>query len=153
MLELDDELDQTTTLVWSTMVGLPLRRVNGPSTPGPGTNGHVTGLVNLEGAYEGALMVNCSMTLAARLASVMFATDTEADASDIRDAVGELANMVAGNIKAVLPHPSQIGLPVVAFGNDFSIRVLGGEVAGEVVYVSDEAPLAVTLVRRADRGV
>jgi chemotaxis protein CheX len=35
------------------------------------------------------------------------------DAEDVDDALGELANVVGGNVKAVLPGPSVLGLPEV----------------------------------------
>ena len=35
------------------------------------------------------------------------------DEEDIEDGLGELANVVGGNVKAVLPGPSALGLPVV----------------------------------------
>ena len=35
------------------------------------------------------------------------------DAEDIEDGLGELANVVGGNVKAVLPGPSVLGLPEV----------------------------------------
>jgi chemotaxis protein CheX len=36
--------------------------------------------------------------------------------SDIADAVGELANIVGGNVKSLLPPPTTLSLPVVAWG-------------------------------------
>ena len=33
------------------------------------------------------------------------------DAADVDDALGEIANVVGGNVKAVLPGPSVLGLP------------------------------------------
>ena len=35
------------------------------------------------------------------------------DDEDVDDALGELANVVGGNVKAVLPGPSVLGLPEV----------------------------------------
>ena len=35
------------------------------------------------------------------------------DEEDVADALGELANVVGGNVKAVLPGPSVLGLPEV----------------------------------------
>ena len=35
------------------------------------------------------------------------------DDEDVEDALGELANVVGGNVKAVLPGPSVLGLPEV----------------------------------------
>jgi len=37
----------------------------------------------------------------------------ELEAEDVDDALGELANVVGGNVKAALPGPSTLGLPQV----------------------------------------
>jgi chemotaxis protein CheX len=38
--------------------------------------------------------------------------------SDIVDAVGELANVIGGNVKALLPQPCQLSLPHVQINGD-----------------------------------
>jgi len=40
----------------------------------------------------------------------------EAGPADVADAVGELVNMVGGNIKSLMPGPSVLSLPAVAAG-------------------------------------
>jgi len=35
---------------------------------------------------------------------------------DVADAVGELVNMIGGNVKSLMPGPSVLSLPVVAAG-------------------------------------
>jgi chemotaxis protein CheX len=36
--------------------------------------------------------------------------------ADVADAVGELVNMIGGNVKSLMPGPSALSLPVVAAG-------------------------------------
>jgi chemotaxis protein CheX len=45
----------------------------------------------------------------------MMSEDELAEA-DVADAVGELANMIGGNIKSLLPGPSALTLPLVRLG-------------------------------------
>lgn len=150
MPELDDELDQTVQIIWSTMFDLPITRLD-PAETGlqPPL---VTGFVILEGEFDGAVMLRCPQQLASLLTAAMFGSGGDPGQSDIRDAIGELANMVAGNIKSVLPHPSRIGLPVVAFGNDYQLQVLGTVTAGAVAYQCAGERLTVTLVRQEHEG-
>ena len=78
----------------------------------------------------------------------MFQARVDPDLDDVRDALGELANMLGGNIKALLPAPSQISLPAVAIGSDYELSVVGtGEVA-RVAFTCDGQPLLVTLLQR-----
>lgn len=148
MPALDEELDQTVQLIWSTMFDLPMARVNPDRMTADSPL--VTGFVILEGEFDGAILVRCPQGLAVRLTDIMFGSEGPPAQSDIRDAIGELANMMAGNIKAVLPHPSRIGLPVVAFGNDYQLQVLGTVTAARVAYDFDGDVLTVTLVRQVD---
>lgn len=148
MPQFDEDLDETVQMIWSTMFGLPLTRQSEATTLSDGPL--VTGFVILEGAFDGAVLVRCPQSLAQQLTSLMFGDDNPGQ-SDIRDAIGELANMTAGNIKAVLPHPSRIGLPVVAFGQDYHLQVLGTETAGTVTYECLGELMSMTLVRQEER--
>lgn len=146
MTSFDQEIDETVTMVWSTMLELPLHRT--PATAGRGAD--VAGVISLDGGFDGAVLVQCSTRLAQRIAGLMFDVADPAD-DDVRDAIGETTNMVAGNLKVVLPNPCHLGLPVVAFGSDYQLNVLGTEKAGVVSYESEGEPFVVTLLRQSDR--
>jgi chemotaxis protein CheX len=44
---------------------------------------------------------------------------------DVRDAIGELANMVGGNLKASLPSGTHMSIPSVVRGTDYKVRMCG----------------------------
>jgi chemotaxis protein CheX len=67
----------------------------------------------------------------------------------VRDALGELTNMVAGNVKAMLPQPSAISLPTVAFGRHYDITVVGTRLVASVSFTSETHPFVVSLVQRS----
>jgi hypothetical protein len=68
--------------------------------------------VEVRGAFCGRVTVACSAALARVVASRMFGgTDTNVTSAEIVDAVREVANVIAGNVKGLLPVPSDIGLP------------------------------------------
>lgn len=58
------------------------------------------GCVDLSGAFEGSVVVGCSPELPRRVARYLFGEDGEESAGD---ALAELANVLAGNLKALLP--------------------------------------------------
>lgn len=68
--------------------------------------------VGVTGAWQGQIDVACSAELAHLAAAELFdvAVDAVSDA-DVRDVVGELANVVGGNVKSALPGPSVLSLP------------------------------------------
>jgi chemotaxis protein CheX len=71
----------------------------------------------------------------------MLGLDGPLDDEDVADAVGELANMIGGNIKGLMPGPSVLTLPVVASGR---FGVTPREVS------SADAPRSVVEVSRMD---
>ncbi len=63
--------------------------------------------------------VTAALPLAAALALTRHLLDvrdprTEPAVEDVADALGELVNIVAGNVKSLMPSPSHLGLPVAA---------------------------------------
>jgi chemotaxis protein CheX len=67
---------------------------------------------------------------------------------EVRDTVGELANMVAGSVKALLPQPTHISLPSVADGNDYDLTVRHGRVLLQCPFECEGERLIVSLIER-----
>lgn len=89
------------------------------------------------------------MALATTLTTAMFQTGDEPCPDDIRDALGELANMLAGNVKALLPEPCAISLPAVAFGPDHHVSVVGTSPVATVAFTCAGERLFVTLLHQS----
>ncbi|MDX6229674.1 MAG: chemotaxis protein CheX [Frankiales bacterium] len=71
--------------------------------------------VSLTGVWQGVLMVECDADVADKLSCLLLGTKPgEATAVDIADTLGEIANVIGGNLKNVLPGPTLMSLPVVA---------------------------------------
>ncbi|BEP14272.1 hypothetical protein acdb102_25830 [Acidothermaceae bacterium B102] len=71
--------------------------------------------VCLSGAWEGVLMVECEPPTAALLSATLLGLEPgETSDLDVADTLGELANVIGGNLKNVLPGPTLMSLPVVA---------------------------------------
>ncbi|MBM7516398.1 chemotaxis protein CheX [Nocardioides nitrophenolicus] len=72
----------------------------------------------ISGGWQGVVTVELDESVARRLTTRMLALPEaeEASDSDIADAVGELVNMVGGNVKSLMPGPSALSLPAVAAG-------------------------------------
>jgi hypothetical protein len=71
--------------------------------------------VEIVGPWTGTVVLTCGRTTAGELARALLREHApdELEAEDVEDALGELANVVGGNVKAVLPGPSVLGLPEV----------------------------------------
>jgi chemotaxis protein CheX len=110
----------------------------------------LTASVEVSGAWEGTTTLQCPATLASRVAAVMFGVQVGAARPDqVQDALGELANVVGGNVKALLPEPCRLSLPTVVEGVGYSTRVAGrAEVVARVSLSCAGEPVLVALLRR-----
>lgn len=74
--------------------------------------GHRGALVRISGSWNGVVEIRVSGGLGERIAGAMFRCKSDAvDEEMLRDALDEVANIVAGNIKAFLPSPSCLSMP------------------------------------------
>lgn len=124
-----EQITAATADVFSMMLGLEAR----PSTPvverlGAGPSEGVVALVGLAGAWIGTGTVSCSPEEACWLASQMLGTEYQSVSEDVLDAIGEIANMVIGNIKTNIEEelgPMGLSVPTVVFGRNFTTRCVG----------------------------
>jgi CheY-specific phosphatase CheX len=87
----------------------------------------MTGCVQISGAWDGAVTIQCSPDLARAAAAAMLEMEAAATSfDDVRDALGEIANMVGGNLKALLPGPTNLSLPLVVEGEHGSPSIREG---------------------------
>ncbi|MBM3737265.1 MAG: chemotaxis protein CheX [Acidobacteria bacterium] len=95
---------------------------------GSGPNRGVVALVGLAGTWAGTGTINCTPEQACWLASQMLGQEFPAVNEDVLDAVGEIANMVIGNIKTSLEEalgPIGLSVPTVVYGRNFATRSVG----------------------------
>ena len=69
--------------------------------------------VDIHGDWSGTVTLEMAPTTAETAARTMLHLDEVEDA-DVTDALGELVNMIGGNIKSLLPSGSALGLPIVS---------------------------------------
>ncbi|WP_433060654.1 chemotaxis protein CheX [Dactylosporangium sp. CS-033363] len=73
--------------------------------------------VAIAGAWHGHVVLRCRVDGAAAMAGAMLEIPTgSVRLDDIVDACGELMNIIAGNVKSLLPQPSIVALPQVVLG-------------------------------------
>lgn len=136
----EDHLSDITENVWTGFLDIPLARADGSPAVC-----ECAAAVRIEGAWNGSLVVCCSRSLAQRVAATMFQCDTEELREALwSDALGEIANIIGGNVKAVLPAPSRLGLP--RFHADWRMPPLGQTVG----FDSEGEPLHVLLLEDAN---
>jgi chemotaxis protein CheX len=83
--------------------------------PGGAPDDALSSWVDVDGPWRGSVVLTCGRSTAEQLARCLLAEHAPPvlDEEDIRDGLGELANVVGGNVKGILPGPSVLGLPEV----------------------------------------
>lgn len=119
--------------IWRLVVGRPVQAVAAVPPAGPGWS---FACVQITGAWRGTVTVSADRGLVCSLAAAVCAVPAERVTEGERaDALGELAGMIAGNLKAVLPPPCYVSKPAVGAGDGSELnggtrrRVLRGAFA------------------------
>ena len=146
----EDEVVQVVESIWGSILGLEVAVESaGSAEERLKSERTLTACVHVTGSFQGATLVFCTARLARELAAIMFETPAEAlSVEDVQDALGELANMVAGNIKPLLEGSSRLSLPSVVEGLDYRMIVPGSRIICQVGLQCRGEPLHVTIVQR-----
>jgi chemotaxis protein CheX len=145
----DDDIREIVANICTSLLDMPVEATEkAPERP---IHAHTyTSSVWITGAWEGALSVDFSEPLAHRMTEAMFGMEKgEAAREEILDALGEVANVAGGNVKALVPSPTQLSMPSVTEGVDYVVKVPGTTVANHVGFSCEGEPLVVTVLRRA----
>ncbi|HEY3381297.1 MAG TPA: chemotaxis protein CheX, partial [Vicinamibacterales bacterium] len=88
-------MNQIVENVFQTMMNL---EVHAEELPWPPKGELITAAISLAGTWKGAVLVECGLNEAFLFTSRMIGVDLPTSLNDdVRDALGELANMVGGN--------------------------------------------------------
>lgn len=113
----------------------------------------VTATVHFAGEWRGAVLLQMSQDLASTLcARILGVASTPEYDDNVRDATGELANMVAGNLKAVLPPGVALSIPSVVEGSGYALRICGENLTKSVWFSTPFGNFLVTLVEVIEKG-
>lgn len=76
--------------------GAPVSEMN------PSLSGEISGVIDISGAYEGAMVVSFPQAVLFKLCEKVDGKAPESMNDEVADMVGEIANMIAGNARRIL---------------------------------------------------
>ena len=128
--------------VFRTMMDMEVEAAAAPWIHPPDT---LTAAVHFVGEWRGATLVECGAQPARQFAQHFMGIPLPpAIDDDVRDVMGELANMVAGNFLSNLADaglPCHLTAPIVYRASEFVLRSVPGGVCERMVFRSPEAKL------------
>ena len=137
-------IETSTRGVFEMMLGCTVTRAQESSSP----EGDITAMVGLAGGLCGVLSIRCRLETANLLASKMLGINTAEAESATRDALGEIANVVAGSVKTAVPGLEDtcfLSTPTVVIGHDFKVYSLGNSTTTAVALDVEGSPVWLVL--------
>lgn len=130
--------------VWSSFVDMELTVA--PAETAALSAPTLTAVVRICGAWDGAVRLECPVAHAAEAAAAMFAIELGAVSDETaRDAIGELANVVCGNVKSLLPAPSELSIPMVSTSDGAGNALVGADLLRRVAFVASTGALHISV--------
>lgn len=140
------EISQFVTDIWSALLNMEVSLSDKPFAP-KGKDNTLAGCVQIAGEWQGTVTLYAPKELGKKVAANMFSIDeTEIDDQQTQDVIGELTNIIAGNIKAILPAPCSISLPSVAT-TDHDLYHPGSETVTAVNFDCEGHPFLVVMLQ------
>ena len=128
-LDLKTFISNATKNVFSTMLSMDVEPVN-VNIQQLETGKYVVGSVCFAGTVMGSINIRVNDDFARCMTAAMLGIEVDEIESDeeVHDVIGELCNMIGGNLKSRLcdtGFPCQLSIPSITYGNSFMIQSKG----------------------------
>lgn len=121
--EISDKLIESTIEIFTGMVMMDISVAGEPMDQLGPLKQSITGMVGLAGTHKGLLAVHLSRQIALDVTSNFLGMDVVEINEDVQDAIGEIANMLGGNLKTILSDRGkdiQLSLPSTISGDEYN---------------------------------
>lgn len=139
-------LDASVDEVFHLMLGVECRR---DLDPPPADCESVTAVVGFGGLLSGACIFRTGTSAALRIAELMTGMPFEEADDTVKDAIGEICNMLAGVWKGKVPELAAhcgLSVPAVITGRNYNLHVQAPEFRLHHTYCFEEQTFEVTIV-------
>lgn len=114
----------------------------------------ITGMVGFAGTYSGVISMHCPANLAMKITSSMLGMECDEVNEDLNDAIGEISNMLGGNVKQVLSKGGldvKLSIPTVISGEDYTVNSLSDSDCVVIPFnIGDEKFLVGLVLKKED---
>jgi chemotaxis protein CheX len=120
-------IDQAVLEIFSSMLFLEISTLHDVE-PAPLEGPMLTGMVGLAGDLQGSVLIHLPEPVAIAITNAFLGLEIDSVDDDVKDAIGEMTNMVAGGVKFLLPENDQdveLAIPSVVRGQGYSCEATG----------------------------
>lgn len=123
-MEIQDKMIDATKEIFSTMIMMEITLEEIKESHGPLTD-TITAMIGLAGTHRGVLAVHFPYAVAMAITSSFLMMDVTEMNEDVHDAMGEIANMLGGNVKTILSEKGRdidLSMPSTISGAEYSFQ-------------------------------
>jgi chemotaxis protein CheX len=137
---------EITQSIYATMLNIQLTRADGPETEGDNS---LLATVQIAGEWTGSVVLALSPDIATASAAAMLQLSSQSVTNaDREDVAAELANMIGGNLKSLLPGPSVLSLPTIVVGREIGLQVHNAQIIEDVALRAAAGVLRIRLYEK-----
>jgi chemotaxis protein CheX len=121
--EINNKIIESTIEIFTGMVMMEVSVAGEPLLEMAPLKQSITGMVGLAGIHRGVLAVHFPQQVALDVTGSFLGMEVEEINADVQDAIGEIANMLGGNLKTILSDRGkdiQLSLPSTISGDEYS---------------------------------
>lgn len=122
--EITQKLIESTIEIFTGMVMMDLEVSEETKTQSGILQDSITGMVGLAGTHKGLLLIHVPNPIAMAITGNFLGLEVDEINEDVQDAIGEIANMLGGNLKAILSDNGkdiELSLPSTISGEEYNI--------------------------------
>lgn len=118
-------LVEVTRDIFEMMIPIPLQIGKPLSQGGNRVEGGVSAIIGIAGDFSALIRSHCTLEAALEIAGILLDEKMSEVNEDVEDAIGELANMLAGGLKGKFAESGaklEIAIPSVISGKQYAIK-------------------------------
>jgi len=123
---ISNDIKEATTSLFETMIMMEMKFKEYSLVDETKIKSDVVCMISFTGKYHGIVSLFCSKELALQIASNMLMEKQTRLTTEVKDAVGEILNMIAGSVKTKIAEKygeTYLSIPLVIVGEDISVSV------------------------------
>ena len=126
---LNNAVIKATKETFKAVIGCPIQNDSPAEMKMNGGQVDTSVIISFVGGVSGAFTMRCSKEFGAKMASQMLGIEIGVDSDDMKDAIGEMFNMIVGATKtyyATDGDPFKISVPTTVIGEDYRVHIKAG---------------------------
>jgi chemotaxis protein CheX len=124
-VELSEKIIESAKEIFSSMMMMEIAVHGEQTTKSMALKESISGVIGLAGTHKGVLAIHIPNKVAMAITSAFLGMDVIEMNEDVEDAVGELANMLGGNVKSILSENGRdisLSLPSTITGQNYDFQ-------------------------------